>query len=57
MKGSHQGRQQNHGQKSNRTGGRKPTRKPKYVAPTLNHGDVLFTSGTTKDAAEFKDTV
>ena len=29
----------------------------KYVAPTANHHDVLFTSGTTKDAAEFKDTV
>ena len=27
------------------------------MVPTIGHGDILFTTGTTKDAAEFKDTV
>ena len=47
------------GGKSGKYGGKKAatTEKKKYVAPTANHHDVLFTSGTTKDAAEFKDTV
>ena len=47
------------GGKSGKYGGKKATttERKKYVAPTANHHDVLFTSGTTKDAAEFKDTV
>ena len=47
------------GGKSGKYGGKKAasTEKKKYVAPTANHHDVLFTSGTTEDAAEFKDTV
>ena len=36
-------------------GGRR--KRKKYIAPTANHHDVLFTSGTTKDTAECKDTV
>ena len=47
------------GGKSGKYGGKKAatTERKKYVAPTANHHDVLFTSDTTKDAAEFKDTV
>ena len=55
---SHDGRYG--GEKSGKYGGKKvttSTERKKYVAPTANHHDVLFTSGTTKDAAEFKDTV
>ena len=55
----HGGRPSYDGRKSGRNGGRKATAttRKEYVAPTANHHDVLFTSGTTKDAAEFKDTV
>ena len=55
----HDGRPSYDGRKSGRYGGKKATatERKKYVAPTANHHDVLFTSGTTKDAAEFKDTV
>ena len=31
--------------------------KSKFLAPSVGHGDVVFTPGSTKDAAEFKDTV
>ena len=55
----HNGRSRYDGCKPDRNGGRKATAttRKKYAAPTANHHDVLFTSGTTKDAAEFKDTV
>ena len=55
----HDGRPSYDGRKLGRYGGKKATttERKKYVAPTANHHDVLFTSGTTKDAAEFKDTV
>ena len=55
----HDGRSIYDGRKSVRNGGKKATatERKKYVAPTANHHDVLCTSGTTKDAAEFKDTV
>ena len=51
------------GTKSGRNGGgrKAPTTtstRKKYEAPTTNHRDVLFTSGTTnKDTAEFTDTI
>ena len=47
------------GRKSGKYGGKKTatTERKKYVAPTAYHHDVLFTSGTTKVAADFKDTV
>ena len=50
------GRPSQDGSKSSRNGSRKTTTK-KYSAPTGNHHDVLFSSGTTKDAAGFTDTV
>ena len=55
----HDGRPSYGDRKSGKYGGKKATatERKKYVAPTANHHDVLFTSGTTKDAAEFKDTV
>ena len=53
----YRGKHPNHGRKSKKTGGTMPAGKHNYVVPTLNHGDVLFTSGTTKDASEFKDMV
>ena len=53
----YQGIWPNHGRKSKKTGGTMPAGKHNYVVPTLNHGDVLFTSGITKDAVEFKDPV
>ena len=31
--------------------------KPKFLAPTLGHEDVYFTTGSTKDVAAFQDTV
>ena len=31
--------------------------KPKFMAPTSGHKDVYFTTGSTKDAAAFQDTV
>ena len=41
------------GGKPGKYGGKKAatTERKKYVAPTVNHHDVLFISGTTKDAA------
>ena len=55
----HDGRPSYDDRKSGKYGGKKATatERKKYVAPTANHHDVLFASGTTKDAAEFKDTV
>ena len=55
----HNGRPSYDGRKSGKYGGKKATatERGKYVTPTANHHDVLFTSGTIKDAAEFKDTV
>ena len=56
---NHDGRRTYEERRSGKYGGKKATttERKKYVAPTANHHDVLFTSGTTKDAAEFKDTV
>ena len=56
---NHCGRRSYEERRSGKYGGKKATatERKKYVAPTANHHDVLFTSGTTKDAAEFKDTV
>ena len=34
-----------------------PTAKKKFTAPTPGYEDVYFTSGSTKDAAQFQDTV
>ena len=48
------------GPKSVRHGDRKgpATTRKKYTAPTTNHHDILFTSGSnSRDAAEFTDTV
>ena len=55
---NHDGRRSYEGN-SGKYGGKKATttERKKYVAPTANHHDVLFTPGTTKDTAEFKDTV
>ena len=55
----HDSRRSYEDRKSGKYGSKKATatEREKYVAPTANHHDVLFTSGTTKDAAEFKDTV
>ena len=55
----HDGRPRYDGRKLGKYGGKKATatERKKYAAPTANHHDILFTSGTTKDAAEFKDTV
>ena len=39
------------------SGGSAPDAKPKFVAPTSGHEDVYFTTGSTKDAAAFQDTV
>ena len=39
------------------SGGSTPVAKPKFVAPTSGHEDVYFTTGSTKDAAAFQDTV
>ena len=52
------GRPSQDGPKSGRNGGKKApaTKRKKYSAPTANHHDILFTSGTIKDAAEFTDT-
>ena len=39
------------------SGGSTSASKPKFVAPTSGHEDVYFTTGSTKDAAAFQDTV
>ena len=31
--------------------------RPKFMAPTSGHEDVYFTTGSTKEAAAFQDTV
>ena len=56
---NHDGRRSYEDHKSGKYGGKKATatERKKYVAPTANHHDVLFTSGTTKDVPELKDTV
>ena len=56
---NHDGQRTYEERRSGKYGGKKATttERKKYVASTANHHDVLFTSGTTKDAAEFKDTV
>ena len=44
--------------KVRKAGGDKPTTtKPKFEAPTSGHENVYFTTGSTKDAAAFQDTV
>ena len=39
------------------SGGSTSAAKPKFAAPTLGHEVVYFTTGSTKDAAGFQDTV
>ena len=39
------------------SGGSMLATKPKFVAPIVGHEDVYFTTGSTKDAAAFQDTV
>ena len=47
----------NRNRKKRTSGGSTSDGKPKSVAPTLGHEDVYFTTGSTKDAAAFQDTV
>ena len=47
----------NRNRKKGTSGGSTPVAKPKFVAPTSGHEDVYFTTGSTKDAAAFQDTV
>ena len=47
----------NRNRKKGTSGGSTPVTKPKFVAPTSGHEDVYFTTGSTKDAAAFQDTV
>ena len=43
--------------KKGTSGGSTSVAKPKFVAPTSGHKDVYLTTGSTKDAAAFQDTV
>ena len=47
----------NRNRKKGTSGGSTPVAKPKFVAPTSGHEDVHFTTGSTKDAVAFQDTV
>ena len=47
----------NRNRKKGSSGGSTSDAKPKFVAPTSGHEDVYFTTGSTKDAAAFQDTV
>ena len=43
--------------KKGTSGGSTSVAKSKFVAPTSGHADVYFTTGSTKDATAFQDTV
>ena len=47
----------NRNRKEGASGGSTSDTKPKFVAQTSGHEDVYFTTGPTKDAAAFQDTV
>ena len=47
----------NRNRKKGTSGGSTSDAKPKFVALTSGHEDVHFTTGSTKDAAAFQDTI
>ena len=47
----------NRNRKTGTSGASTSGAKPKFVAPTSGHEDVCFTTGSTRDAAAFQDTV
>ena len=54
---SFQAGRSNRNRKKGTSGASTSDAKPKFVAPTSGHEDVYFTTGSTKDAAAFQDTV